>query len=318
MKLGYFPWLAAPAALLLAAALSWQRLAGPADPLVDPAYRFEASPGDARVASTPVPLVKSLPRAGVGNRLKEAVDSRVDATLERARQAFGYQQLAQLPRGVLLQGDARVYGAGSRFSLLFNGRGCYLQEVVGPLTVALGHDGRAGWVLASAGEPTGVEIGDVTLPQLVMWMIDGTWLSGDGPVRVEAARADRAIIPSHLLLSLARGGSSAQLVLDDHTWLPLTLAWTTAHGAETWEFGAWNRELGVALPSVLRRSRGPRRDEFVVLHRVPAPEFPDNPYAPERPRLAEVLGRERPPIRPPAPPARSLPGPPGGASRSLG
>jgi hypothetical protein len=249
-----------------------------------------------------MPVLKALPQGGAPQRLFRIADSRLDDIRQRARSAMGYGRLEQIKNGLLLEGEARMSRGVGQFSLMFNPNGCYLQEVVGPLNVALGYDGKAGWVLASTQGPAEVEIEDLTIPQVVTWVQAGRWLLEEGPFEVSVAAGQQGLHPTALDLKLKADGTQARLELDARSWLPRSVAWDTRGRNEHWLLEQWTTVEGVSLPHRLVRDRGNERAEFHVRTAARAPIMAGNPYSPLQSRLAEIRARrDGRPLAAPAP-----------------
>lgn len=292
MKLNTWLWIGG-LIVLLVISFTTRRAPGAGDPLTDPSYRQRAQPetGDGRVAGVPMPTVKALPRGGGPRPLLRLADSRVEEIRTRSRSAMGYDHLAQLTQGLLLEGDTRLARGAGRFSLLFNSAGCYLQEVVGPLSVALGYDGTASWVLASTRGPADMEIADLTIPQVVTWVQAGRWLTDDGPFDVAVASGQNGALPTALELTLKSDGTRARMELDANSWLPTSVIWDTNGRSERWLLDEWTTSQGISLPRHLVRDRGNERAEFQIRTVGKAPVMAGNPYSPMQSRIAEIRAR---------------------------
>lgn len=292
MKLNTLLWIVGLIVIVVVSATS-RRTRGDGDPLVDPSFRESAHPavGDGRLAGVPIPAMKALPQGGNPRQRLALVDSRVTDIRARARSAMGYDQLARLTGGLLLEGDTRLAQGTGRFSLLFNPAGCYLQEVVGPLNVALGYDGTAGWVLASSRGPADVEIADLTIPQVVTWVQAGRWLLEDGPFEVVVASGQNGLLPTALELRLKSDGTRARMELDGNSGLPTSVAWDANGQNERWLLEEWASAQGVTLPHRLTRTRGNERTEFQIRTIAKAPMMAGNPYSPLQSRLSEIRAR---------------------------
>lgn len=306
MKLNTLLWIGG-LILVIVVSVTIRRTPGATDPLTDPSYRESTHPaiGDSRIAGVPMPVVKALPQSGSPRPRLGLVDSRVSDIRTRARTAMGYDQLTRLQHGLLVEGDAHLAQVAGRFSLMFNPAGCYLQEVVGPLNVALGYDGKAGWVLASSHGPAEVQIEDLTIPQVVTWVQAGRWLLEDGPFEVAVAPGQSGVLPTALELKLKSDGTRARLELDAKTWLPSTVSWDANGQQERWRLEVWQQVEGISLPHHLVRERGNENAIFQVRSVAEAPKMAGNPYSPLQSRLSEIRARRegRPLTLPEAEPA---------------
>jgi hypothetical protein len=242
----------------------------------------EDTPPPPRAADAPQPVAAA--ELGLAQLEPQPGAPGLEEVLTAARRAGGYDRLPGAGENLLLQGTAHFRGMVGRYSLLFNSAGCFLQEVAGPLSVATGFDGRAGWTLAHAHAAEGLRADEVAIPQLVTWVLTGRWLAARGPFRV-ALPAPSAAGPVILSLQLRSTGEHATLELDRATWLPTALKRRLPAYSEDWRFQEHRTALGIRYPGRVIRY-GPEETEVYQLRALArAPRFAQDPYAPMGLRL---------------------------------
>lgn len=239
----------------------------------------------------PAPALQRSTVSSIFSLPEEETSEAVTALLKRARASLGYAELAARRQGFLLQGDTNAAEIGGGYSLLFTPRGHFLQEIDGPLSVAVGYDGKTGWALASASGPQAAEPEELLVPQIVTWVQTGRWLAPKGPFTITVPGSLRSDQPVVLALKMKVGGEEARISLDPTTCLPQSMVRTRPDGDETWQLRSYSRDLGVSFARQIGRSLAGVESLYHIRRVSTAPKMVGNPYGPMSLRLAHLRDR---------------------------
>jgi len=238
-----------------------------------------ALPSPVAAAAKPAPAPRKPSRS--------LIALNVDKLMAGVRQAVGSPDPGLPGSGVLVQGTTQLGATLGRFSLMFNPKGCYLQEVEGPIKVAAGFDGRESWALASTAEK-GYGGADITFPEGLISVFTGRWAAADAPCTVREHVAEPSADSYTVCLAPIGGAAPFYVEVDRFTSLPRLAYWVQSGARDTWKLTDYRRELGVMLPHRLDRVRGTETDIYEIDHVGPAPAFEENPYQPAGLRLAKI------------------------------
>jgi hypothetical protein len=118
-------------------------------------------------------------------------------------------------------------------------------------------------------------------------MVTGRWLADVAPADV--ALAAEGAGEGRVVLDVKRGRLEARVRVSRTTWLPETLEWTGAGGAQTWAFGDYRDDLGWKLPGrVVVRPGGGLANTYEVRSVSRAPAGGPGTYAPDTGRPADA------------------------------
>jgi Aspartyl protease len=179
----------------------------------------------------------------------DASDVTVRQVISNVREAVGYDALARLPRGFVVQDDS-----GDRANdpdvLWLGTHGEYRQAKSESDPRALGFDGRFAWQLDRTGYPA-------PMPQrlrekvlIPAWVRSGWWLSGDPRFVLSVLPAETNEKRVALSLRLEHGLVGAKIYVDRATWLPSALAVDYERGPYTLRLEDYQATpIGVRLPA---------------------------------------------------------------------
>jgi hypothetical protein len=189
----------------------------------------------------------------------------------------------------LLRGLVQDTSETSRFRLMFNARGCYLQEIEGSVNVTTGFDGHTGWELATARRPHRLENSELAIPDSVISVLTGRWLTPNDRYTLEIS--EEGTNPSQVALRMqSRGGDTTCVVaLNRRDWLPFRISLRGPGRIETWRLEEYRLALGRMMPHRLTRLRPAGRELFRVQAVAPVRKLDRDPYQATRPRMAEIM-----------------------------
>lgn len=173
---------------------------------------------------------------------------RVAGILAKVREAVGLRQIEKHGGGILIEGMSSRYGNEAPFSLRFRPSGQFVTRSEGVLGESTGFDGREGWAVGWGGMPHTLELEDLELNQLAVWIPTGRWLAEDGPFEVELLEESEGSGTVALGLKLKGGRLRARLEVDRATWLPATLRRDGVAGVDEWRYEAYRSDLGFKYP----------------------------------------------------------------------
>ncbi len=173
---------------------------------------------------------------------------KVAGILAKVREAVGLRQIEKQRGGILIEGKAIRYGKEAPFSLRFRPSGQFVTRAEGVLGESTGFDGRRGWAVGWGGIPRTLELEDLELNQLAVWVPTGRWLAEEGPFEVELLEESEGSGTITLGLKLKGGRLRARLDVERGTWLPATLRREGVAGIDEWRFEAYRDDLGFKYP----------------------------------------------------------------------
>jgi Aspartyl protease len=179
----------------------------------------------------------------------DASDVNVARVVANVRKAIGYDAVARLTRGLVLQEDAGA--RASDVEVLWLGtHGEYRQAKSESDPRALGFDGRFAWQLDRTGYPA-------PMPQrlrekvlIPAWVRGDWWLSGDPRLVLTVLPAETNEKRVALAMRLEHGLVGAKIYVNRATWLPSALVVDYERGPYTLRFEDYRQTpIGVRFPT---------------------------------------------------------------------
>ena len=255
-------------------------------PLLERSERPVASPGmTGALAPTPGADAPAVPSRIVS----------LTPLLRAARAAAGLRPGAKAGPDILMRGLVQASSETSRFHLLYNARGCYLQEIEGPVTVTTGFDGNTGWELATSQRPHRLESSELAIPDSVISVLTGRWLAPKDRYSLSVSAEDST--ESQVAVRMQARGSDTTCLVQLHRsdWLPHRISLRAPGRTEIWRLDDYRSALGRKMPHQLTRLRPSGREQFRVQSIVPVHKLDHDPYQATRPRMAEIAIDEQKP-----------------------
>lgn len=171
----------------------------------------------------------------------------VEAILARARAALGWERVASSQGAVEVHGAARFLGTDAEQTLLFDGRGRFVNVLEGPLAQWSGFDGETFWSVDWTRTPRVLELGDRTNAEVMALFLTGGWAAAGGPLEFELApeppEGELALEFDH-----ADGVMTGVVHLDAQTCLPRKLSFGPKDGHSLWTFTDYRSHDGFSFP----------------------------------------------------------------------
>lgn len=188
-----------------------------------------------------------------------------DRVLGRIREALGIEPLQQHKRGIVLEGAATQNGREGPYRLQFTPGGReFARRIEGGIVEAVSFNGKVGWGLDWSGRPWRLELGDLEVAQMAVWVQSGQWLGTGIPldIRLAPSAADQG--PVALELEIRGGRLRAELLVDRTTWRPSLLRHRPQGSVESWEFRDYKPALGGIVPHTVVHHLGEHVDTYMV------------------------------------------------------
>lgn len=205
-----------------------------------------------------------------------------DTIVAAARRALGWDRFAGSGTVIRLAGDARMLETDARQTLLFDGRGRFVETIEGPLAQASGSDGHTTWTRDWSGTPCVLVLGDATEAQLGMLFATGRWAAQGAPLSFERVHGAE-VGPIDLRFVHADGIARGTIRLDPATHLPVEVTYGSDSTPTTWTLRDFQREAGLLVPTSVDSTQGGRSRSFIARSIESVPEADDALF---EPRLA--------------------------------
>lgn len=202
-----------------------------------------------------------------------------DQVRERAAEAIGIESLPRLRRGVSLRGSIRYLDIPSRYSLLFDPSGRFVESIQGKLSETHGFDGKVCWTTDWCGLTRKVELEERDLQVIATWLVTGFWTSNSSSTEVRVDDSDPHDGLAEVICSLAKTPMKVRLFLDEKSWLLTKATRTSVSGTQVWTFTDYKDFRGLKLPTVMSFSEGGVTNEVKIEKVEEAPTFVRSPYA---------------------------------------
>lgn len=189
---------------------------------------------------------------------------KVAEILAKVREAVGLREIERQSGGILIEGKAERYGNEGAFSLRFLPSGEFVTRAEGVMGESTGFDGQKGWAVGWGGMPRILELENLELNQLAVWVPTGRWLAEEGPFEVELLEESDGDGTVTLGLKLRGGRLRARLEVDRATWLPATLRRKGVAGVDEWGFEAYRNDLGFKYPGRTTETIGTQTGSYEV------------------------------------------------------
>ena len=132
-----------------------------------------------------------------------AADPMIDQTLQRVRDAVGYERIASLASGIQLTGKGRFLGNDVELSGVIGNRGEYVRRFAGAIPYDIGWDGQVAWRSEFSGWSRVLAAGERNEQRIDAAIQTSSSLAKDSPLRFTDARRDdpngRFTLNSHFL-----------------------------------------------------------------------------------------------------------------------
>jgi len=175
----------------------------------------------------------------------------LETVLARTRAALGLDGGAG---AIELAGDADVFGAPTSFTFTFAADGRFLNVVDGPLGNATGFDGLATWSSDAGWLATTLELEDDEFLRLWSLFLSGRlFLSGSNEAEVSLAGGEPKPGEVALDARIPGGLRVARVAIDAATGLPMSLAFASILGGETWTLADWRPAGARRVPYRIER-----------------------------------------------------------------
>jgi hypothetical protein len=208
-----------------------------------------------------------------------AVDEpNLDEMLARIRAALGTESLEKHPAGILLEGRSRKGAEERRYSLQFTPGGKFLRRIEGNLTEVVIFDGTTAWGADWSRIPRRLEMFDLEVNQMILWVQTGRWLAPDSPLACELVPGQGGDDRIRLKLRFKHGIMEAELAVDRATYLPSLLKLQKQLIEEIWEYRDYRPVLGFKVPHTVVRNFGGLVETTQVETVREAPAGASDPY----------------------------------------
>ncbi|KAA0228709.1 hypothetical protein FCG40_07045 [Fimbriimonadia bacterium ATM] len=201
-----------------------------------------------------------------------------DQIRDRAAAAIGIERLEEVPRGVSLQGSIRYLDIPSRYSLLFDSSGRFVESIQGRLSETHGFDGSVCWTTDWCGLTRKVELEERDLQITATWLVTGFWTSRSSATELRIDDSDPSDGATELICSLSKTPMKVRLFIDEKSWLLTKATRTSVSGEQVWTFGNYKDFRGFKLPGLMTFSEAGVTNEIKVEKIEEAPTFVRNPY----------------------------------------
>ncbi|MFT7465271.1 MAG: hypothetical protein ACI9EF_003636 [Pseudohongiellaceae bacterium] len=173
-------------------------------------------------------------------------ESRIEEVLARARDAIGWEVVAQHPGVVRIEGAAHLLGTDARHTQVFDGWGRWLQSIDGPLPSLKGFDGESVWTIDWNRAHRVLELGDRHMALLTAAFSSGAWTHPSNGLVFDAVREQSDVV---LLDFHQKGGHMAGVVrLDASKSLPRDVSWVDGSSPVMLSFAKFADHGGLKQP----------------------------------------------------------------------
>ena len=182
----------------------------------------------------------------------------VDDVLANVRKAIGYEQLKRYEHGIIVEGTTDEYWVDGKYSLMFAQDGKFIEKVDSKLSRSFGFDGTTGWAVDYAGVPQRVDLAELELEQLLIWVYAMRWLDPNNGYSI--ALLDQYTDDQRVALSikLNSGVWEMWLVIERSTWLPTSIYILPNLKGHIMRLEDYRPALGFRIPHrILKSNSGP-------------------------------------------------------------
>jgi hypothetical protein len=241
------------------------------------------------VACAGVAGPQAAPTAGEAHKRAEIGSETAEATVARARHALGWDELARSSSAMRITGAAHFLGTDATQTMLFDGRGRYLQSFDGPMGQSSGTDGKTDWARDWSGTARVLVLGDRAQGELERMFATGAWTTAGDRLAFEgAARRDG----DDLVLDFAHADRvvTGTIRLDPGTLFPRAVSYSSGTTPFRWTYGVFADSGGFAFPARVEYEQGGRVQSFQTgtverLQKVDATAFAPRTGAPRDARF---------------------------------
>ncbi len=196
----------------------------------------------------------------------------LETTLDRVREAVGYDALMKWKNGLVLEGRGQALGLDCQYTFLLLPDGRFRKETHSDLGGIEGYDGHCGWKVDSTGMPGHLELKDLETSLLQAWIVGGFWLDRSCPLRMELV-PDGEEEDIRIAMSFPDGTVEAKLFVSRKTGLPQRLEWKGLDARNRIDLDQYDESAGFRLPRQIRIKESEETATFQVLR---VKEAPDN------------------------------------------
>jgi hypothetical protein len=165
-----------------------------------------------------------------------------------ARAALGQDELAASGAALRVTGSGRSLGTDVARTLVFDGRGRFLDTLDGLLPQAAGHDGTTTWGRDWTGTARALVLGDAAGVVVEHLLLTGGWSASAAPFTFELAAAPAE---DELVLAWTHvdGVQHGTITLDAATHLPRAASQGSGDHAASWKFVDPQAHDGIVFPA---------------------------------------------------------------------
>lgn len=204
--------------------------------------------------------------------------------LARVREAIGAPPWES---GAMVSGAIRFSGTDSRFSIIFDREGRYVQEIDGPLPTRSGFDGERAWEQDWNGVLRTLHLGERHAGLFAGWLFSGLLFSERTPLDFTLSEEESNEETLSLGFTYRNGHAAGRVEIARDTGLPRLWSITVEPHTHTYELSDYARESGFATPRRVRSRSTAGIDNTTAVEAVgEAPVFIVSPF--ERPPGREV------------------------------
>jgi hypothetical protein len=184
-----------------------------------------------------------------------AQSSQTREVVNAARRALGWDTFAASQGAVRVEGKARFLGSDAAQTILFDGRGRFVQTFEGPLRQSNGTDGHTTWVRDWTETPRKLVLGDLSSSEVSTLFLTGGWTVSEDRFDFELA-AEQAAGEISLAFTHSDGVLTGTIHLDATTRRARSVTFGSDASPTVWTFADYEDHDGFYFPRRIELVQG--------------------------------------------------------------